>query len=145
MKREDLLKQMISEYRKKIEMYQSMIHEWEKELGVPSSTAMGRKTPAFTDTKATVDIQTWEFLGKSQPEAAKALLTKVGHPLPTEEIIEGIRKGGVEVGTSKYGFYSILNRSDDFALAKKNTWGLSEWPGMRKKKKRAKKNRSESK
>ncbi len=136
MKRDEFLKQMIAEYRKKIETYQAMIQEWERELGIPAS-ASAATTMATTGAKSglTVDVQTWQFLGKSQPEAAKALLKMVEHPLTTEEIIEGIRKGGIEVGSTKYGFYSILSRSDDFVKVKKNTWGLSEWPGLAKKKK----------
>ena len=119
MKRDEFLKQMIAEYRKKIETYQAMIQEWERELGIPAS-ASAATTMATTGAKSglTVDVQTWQFLGKSQPEAAKALLKMVEHPLTTEEIIEGIRKGGIEVGSTKYGFYSILSRSDDFVKVK---------------------------
>jgi hypothetical protein len=141
MKREDLLKQMIADYRKKTETYQTMIQEWERELGVPSSTQSSDGTKGKTG--LTVEVQPWQFLGRSQPEAAKELLKMVGHPLTTEEILEGIKKGGVEVGGDKYTFYSILNRQDDLGRAKKNTWGLSDWAGVTKRKKKPKEEKSE--
>jgi predicted glycosyl hydrolase (DUF1957 family) len=43
-------------------------------------------------------IRDWQFFNKSQPEAAKAVLEIVGHPLRTQQIIDAIEKGGVKVG-----------------------------------------------
>jgi hypothetical protein len=34
---------------------------------------------------------------------------------------------------NKQNFYTILHRSDDFALVKKDTSGLTSWPGVSKK------------
>jgi hypothetical protein len=132
MDRSELLKEMISEYRRKIETYQAMISEWEKELGVPAASLS--TSQSHHERKPGVDVQPWQFLGKSQPEAAKALLSSVGHPMTTEEIIEGIKRGGVEIGSKKYTFYTTLSRTDGIARFRKNTWGLSDWAGAQKQK-----------
>lgn len=134
MERADLLKQMISEYQRKVDTYQAMIREWEKELGIPTASLSPSQSSQHGERKPGVDVQPWQFLGKSQPEAAKALLLSVGHPMTTEEIIEGIKRGGVEIGGNKYTFYTILSRSDGIARFRKNTWGLSDWPGAQKQK-----------
>jgi hypothetical protein len=140
----DLLRRMISEYRKKIEMYQAMISEWEKELGGTSATTFsgsvgesdqpsGRSKPAAGDILSLV--RNFQFFGRTQTDAAKGLLELIGHPLTTEEIMEGIEKGGVKLGgktpkDKKQNFYTILNRSKEFGRAARNTWGLVNWPGI---------------
>jgi hypothetical protein len=134
MDRTDLLKEMILDYRGRIDTYQRMIQEWERELGVPVSASTSSTPSASEQSKGTMAVNPWQFLGKSQPEAAKALLLSVGHPLTTEQIMEGIKKGGVEVGGNKYTFYTILSRNDGLVLFRPNTWGLSEWPGAQKRK-----------
>ena len=147
MTRDDILRQMIEEYRKKLDTYQAMIGEWEKELGGPSelvsavdSQASDRKKAVSGDPLSVV--KEWQFFkAKSQPEAAKMLLELVGHPLKTSQIIEGIEKGGIKVGgktakDKKTNFYTILHRGDDFRLMErvKDTWGLKGWPGVKKEK-----------
>jgi len=82
-------------------------------------------------------IRDWQFFNKSQPEAAKAVLEIVGHPLRTQQIIDAIEKGGVKVGgkrpkDKKQNFYIILNRSKELGRAAKDTWGLLSWPGVTK-------------
>jgi DNA-directed RNA polymerase delta subunit len=141
MERIDVLKQMISEYRTKVATYQAMIGEWERELGLPPSAYAANGSSLGSDASGlTVEVQPWQFMGKSQPEAAKALLGLVKHPLTTEEIVDGIRRGGVEVKGKKNTFYAILNRSDEFARFGRNTWGLTDWPGRKTaRKKREKK------
>jgi DNA-directed RNA polymerase delta subunit len=132
MDRNDLLKQMISEYRGKVSTYQAMIAEWERELGLPvrSQNVNGASAPSG-DTGINVEVQPWQFMGKSQPEAARALLALVKHPLTTEEIVDGIRRGGVAVKGKKNTFYAILNRSDEFVRVARNTWALADWPGRK--------------
>jgi hypothetical protein len=143
MTREEFLAQEIENYRKKIDTYQAMIAEWQRELGqtpaVPqsaaASTADGKK-PVGGDPLAL--IQGMVFFGKSQPEAAKAFLEMVRYPLTTDQILEGIEKGGLSVGgknpsAKKQNLYTILERSQDFVRVRKGTWALVGWPGVPKK------------
>jgi hypothetical protein len=143
MDRAQVLQQMISEYRKKIETYQAMVGEWEKELGVPQGSSGGASDTEHTKNKPAAGsdisafVRNFQFFGKTQTEAGRALLEVVGHPLTTEEIMEGIEKGGVKLGgktpkDKKQNFYTILNRSKEFGRAAKNTWGIVGWPGISK-------------
>jgi hypothetical protein len=146
MNREEMLRQMIEDYHKKIATYQSMIREWETELGLNGSKTHGAETYAAPLDKKKDGtggpislVREYQFFGKSQPEAAKIFLEMVGHPLRTSEIIEGIEKGGVKVGgktpkDKKTNFYTILHRGEDFGLAGKDAWGLTSWPGVKKEK-----------
>jgi hypothetical protein len=144
MDRAQMLQQMISEYRKKIETYQAMIGEWEKELGVSPAMAgngsepdqQGKSKPAAGSDISSL-VRNFQFFGKAQTEAAKTLLELVGHPLTTEEIMEGLEKGGIKLGgktpkDKKQNLYTILNRSKGFGRAARNTWGVIGWPGISK-------------
>jgi hypothetical protein len=148
MERPEFLRQMIAEYQKRIDLYQAMIAEWEKELGAGSmaperaaansagdgnqgKTKEGGPSPVWS-------VREWQFYGKSQPEAAKQLLEMVKHPLSTASIMEGLEKGGVKVGGKteqqrKMNLYTILNRSDEFVRIARDTWALQGWPGVPKK------------
>ena len=142
MDRAQMLQQMISEYRKKIDTYQAMIGEWEKELGVtPALVVNGTEPEQPQKPKSATDISSlvrnFQFFGKAQTEAAKTLLELVGHPLTTEEIMEGLEKGGIKLGgktpkDKKQNLYTILNRSKGFGRAARNTWGVIGWPGISK-------------
>jgi DNA-directed RNA polymerase delta subunit len=114
-----------------------MIAEWERELGLPASaTVNSAATSSDNGSGLTVEVQPWQFMGKSQPDAARSLLNLVKHPLTTEEIVDGIRRGGVAVKGKKNTFYAILNRSEEFVRVAPNTWGLAEWPGRKVPKKK---------
>lgn len=142
----ELLQRMITDYRKKIELYQAMIAEWERELGIApnNGNASARESGPESGTKKKEQagdilgmIREWQFFNKSQPEASRAVLEIVGHPLRTQQIIDAIEKGGVKVGgktpkDKKQNFYTILNRSRDLGRAAKDTWGLLTWPGVTK-------------
>lgn len=145
MDRAEMLQQMIADYRRKIELYQAMIAEWERELGrgsvqpeikhpnIPAGTS---KNGSESDPVSMV--KEWQFYGKSQVEAAKMLLELVKHPLSTNHILEGIEKGGVKIGGKterdrKTNFYTILHRSKEFVRIARDTWALSTWPGVSKK------------
>lgn len=70
------------------------------------------------------------FFGKSQPQAAKMLLERVGRPLKTKVIVEGMEKGGCKVGGKKpfVNLWGILRRnSDTFIVVPKAGWGLVDW------------------
>lgn len=142
MTREEWIRQEIEKYRRRIETYQAVIAEWESELGLSaraehSGSANGAgKKDAGTDPLATV--QGMIFFGKSQPDASKLLLERVGYPLTTGQLLAGIEKGGVKVGgkneqAKKYNLYTILNRSPEFARVARDTWALVGWPGVSKK------------
>lgn len=143
MDRNELLRQMIAEKQRQIEVYQLMIAEWLKELGEPSDSVPAGNSTSTPEGKASSDdpvggVRGYQFFNKSQPEAAKLLLEFVGHPLRTDEVVRGIEKGGVTVGgktpkDKKTNLYTILQRSDDFVRFKKDTWGLTKWPGAPKK------------
>jgi hypothetical protein len=144
MDRKQILQQMIEEYRRKIDTYQSIIREWEAEIGLNGSKGHGMETylPPLEHKKSeagdpTSLVREFQFFNKSQPDAAKMFLEMVGHPLKTNVIIEGIEKGGVKVGgktpkDKKTNFYTILHRGEDFALFAKDAWGLAAWPGAKK-------------
>jgi hypothetical protein len=148
MTREDFLRQEIDKYEKRITTYQAMIAEWKSELGEKAggyvsepgtpadSSGVNKKAAAGDDPLSLVHGMI--FFRKSQPDAAKAFLEMVGYPLKTTMILEAVEKGGVTVGgktpaTKKTNLYTILHRSQDFAIVKKDTWGLTSWPGVSKK------------
>jgi hypothetical protein len=141
MDRPTFLKEMIQSYREKIRLYESIISEFERELGGPAPVASGPTSNGSDNKNSSTDpvstVRSFQFFNKSQPEAAKLLLEFVGHPLLTQQIVEGIEKGGVTVGgktakDKKLNIYSILRRSADFVRWKKDTWGLPAWPGAPK-------------
>lgn len=148
MDKSEILRQMIAEKQRLIELYQAMIADWEKELGIattgPSANQAGdsgTKTSAKPGSGGDLLglVREYEFFRKSQPEAAKAFLEKVGHPVKTQVILEAIQKGGLTVGgkeeSKRLNLYTILHRSADFGLAGKDAWGLVGWPGVAKKEK----------
>src|ERR1035438_889207 len=145
MTREDSLREEIEKYKKKVLAYQAMITEWEGELGIvgsvqqfaPVGDSIGKKKDPGTTADPLALVQDMVFFRKSQPEAAKAFLEMVHYPLKTGLMLEAVEKGGVTVGgktqaAKKQNFYTSLHRSPDFALAKKDTWGLVGW-GLTKK------------
>lgn len=73
-----------------------------------------------------------EFFGMSATKASKALLEKLGRtrPLKTREIFDAITKGGVRLANAET-LYKSLQRSKEFELVQKGTWGLSVWYGNR--------------
>jgi hypothetical protein len=145
MTREDFLRQEIERYKARIQTYQTMISEWERELGtVSTQTPLTASQEAHKDGKALRSsdplslIHGMVFFGKSQPEAAKAFLEMVKYPLTTVQILQGIEKGGVPVGgksdsSKKTNLYTILSRSAEFVRVKRDTWALEGWPGVPKK------------
>jgi hypothetical protein len=139
MERETLLK-IIQEYKEKISRYEAMVEEWQKELGIPGQPILVSPEQSNQDDGHDDTVREWQFYGKSQPEAVKALLEHVGHPLKTEQIVEHLEKGGVTVGGNTKqkkatNLYTILHRSEDFAIVsgKRGSWGLVGWPGVKKK------------
>lgn len=143
MDRSEVLRQMIGEKQKLIELYQAMVSEWKKELGesggadsVTHDASKNGGQAAGGDALSVV--KEYEFHNKSQTEAAKIVLERVGYPLSTQLIVDAIARGGVSVGgktmqAKKTNLYTILHRSkENFGLAAKDRWGLRGWKGIPK-------------
>src|SRR5271157_457756 len=103
MTREEILRQMIDDYRRKIGTYEAMIQEWEAELGIqsrstPAGSSLGMSPKKEPGAEPSSLVKGLQFFNKSQTEAAKMFLEMVTYPLRTNQIIEGIEKGGVKLG-----------------------------------------------
>ncbi len=140
MTRDEWLRQEIDGFRKKIETYQAFIAEYEQQLGAPSSSTpqSGKRTEIVPGDDPFAWIVGMIFFNKTQTEAAKIVLEKVGYPLGTVQLMTAVEKGGVTIGgktdlAKKQNFYTILNRHPDFGRAKRDTWGLIGWSGISKK------------
>lgn len=130
----EALREMILDYRKKIELYSSMIAEWERELG--SSVPLNGDTTATTGGGAVAPgsdpvalIRPYEFHGKSQTVATKIFLQRYGFPLSTDQLIAGLEKGGLVLGGAtmdkkKANFATILTRADGIVRAGRGHWSL---------------------
>ena len=145
MTREEFIRQEIETYRRRIDVYQALILEWERELGstgtrgtpgadTSDQNGKGKASPSGDPISL---VQGMVFFNKSQPDAAKAFLQMVGYPLATGQILVGIEKGGVKVGgknetVKKQNLYTILNRSGEFGRVARDTWGVIGWPGVTK-------------
>lgn len=144
-----MLRQLIAEYRKKIDRYESMISEWEQELSSGGAGIAIKQDTKTDDEDGSSDslknggniissIQDWQFFNKSQPEAARLLLEIAKRPMKTEDIIACLEKGGIKFKSKdeksrKTTFYTILKRQEEFATIAPNTWALTSWPGVKKK------------
>jgi DNA-directed RNA polymerase delta subunit len=88
---------------------------------------------------AASDVHPGEFYGLSRPQAATALLRKVGKPLTTTQIFEGLKEASFDVSgkNALNVLYTALKRSGDVRKVAPNTWGLREWyPHLKEPKKR---------
>jgi hypothetical protein len=101
---------------------------------MPEPVSVGSQQQPFTPGQEVADpltaVYPGMFFGKSQTTAVKMLLERVHRPLKTAEVIECLKKGGVEIGGSKpsRNLWGILNRaSDTFILVPKAGWGLMDW------------------
>jgi hypothetical protein len=147
MTRDEWLRQEIQNYRKKIETYQTIVAEFEQQLGGLSTNGSGSPAVA-TGASNRQDVAPGEdpigwisgmiFFNKTQTQAAKMILEKVGYPLSTVLLLSGVERGGLKVGgktdiAKKQNLYTILNRNPEFGRVKRDTWGLVGWPGVTKK------------
>ena len=144
MDKAEILRQMIAEKQRQIELYQAMIGEWERELGgSTSASSVIAAVPTVAKEQsvggdALSVVREYEFHNKSQTEAARIVLERVGYPLSTQQIMDAISRGGLSVGgktpqTQKTNLYTILHRSkENFGLAAKDRWGLRGWKGIPK-------------
>jgi hypothetical protein len=132
----EALREMILDYRRKIELYNSMISEWERELGTSVSLTGDASTPGAVGTGAAAAlpgsdpvalIRPYEFHGKSQTSATKIFLQRYGFPLSTDQLIQGLEKGGLTLGGStlekkKANFATILSRTEGIVRAGRGHW-----------------------
>src|SRR5262245_40088049 len=132
------IEQLIAEYEEKARFYARMAAELKARADQSSDAPIAKdKAASSADADYLSRVKENEFFNKSQAEAAKLFLERIGHPMKTQQILEAINRGGVTVGgknpqTKKQNFYTILFRSSDFVLFKRDTWALIAWPGMKK-------------
>jgi hypothetical protein len=131
----DALREMILDYRKKIDTYTAMIAEWERELGSPvlpsgdSPGSAGSSSTSLPGDDPVAMIRPFEFHGKSQTVATKIFLQRYGFPLSTDKLIAGLEKGGLVLGGAtvdkkKANFATILTRTEGIVRAGRGHWTL---------------------
>lgn len=120
------------------ERIDSVISFYSEKLGRdPASTAAAADQmtdtaqPAPPGASPLILVSEGEFWGMSTPKATAALLDKSGRtrPLKTREILQCLRKGGVNFGgkNPEGTLYRSLGRDPRFTNVGKSTWGLSAW------------------
>jgi hypothetical protein len=121
---------------------ETIIRQLEEDLGQASTVAEGEIDeeetggsplligPAGNVWKA-ASVRVDEFFGMSQSEAAKAYLRKVRRAVTFDELLKGIRSGGVAVGgvDPKKTLYVSLARNPkgEFKFPQTNYVGLAEF------------------
>lgn len=108
-----------------------------KRLGVSEeATTEATTTPKLTDR---ISVKQGEFYGLSRAEAAIKLLSKYGHALSTNELVEKLKESGLVSMFAKNALpamYTSLSRHQEVCRVSKNTWGLKKWyPHLKDKKK----------
>jgi len=108
-----------------------------KRLGVSEEVT----TETITTSKQAdrISVKQGEFYGLSRAEAAIKLLSKYGHALSTNEIVETLKETGLEsmfIKNALPALYTSLSRHQEVCRVSKNTWGLKKWyPYLKDKKK----------
>lgn len=100
-------------------------------LGVSGDLPAGLNIIAPLMGAGSGDIPQGAFLGKSIPESITLYLAAVRKRCPTNEIVQGLKKGGI-VSTSKTFDIVVGNtlrrlKSDGKLLVFDDGWGLPEW------------------
>jgi len=88
-----------------------------------------------TDSTSIVSIGPGEFHNLSYTKAARSILEKVKKPLVTQEILTYFERSGRKMpGKNPVAtLYSSLKKSTEFELVSRNTWGLADWYGKKRK------------
>jgi hypothetical protein len=152
----DFLRQTLSYYRdqrqrileQQLRPVDLIIRQIESELGEasegssyeapfvlpPLSADGGQITKPATNNKLP-ELRGDEFFGKSQGEAARAYVTKVGHAVQLEEIFQGLTKGGCHVGGAeplRTLYISLIRNTKDFVKLPNGLIGLrTMYPDLR--------------
>lgn len=114
----------------------------QKRLGLPVSPSASLSPTTMASGSvdlASSGVHPGEFYGLSRPQAATAFLRKVGKPLTTTQIFEGLREASFDVSgkNALNVLYTALSRSPEVRKVAPNTWGLREWyPHLKEPKKR---------
>lgn len=116
------------------------IRHLEKELGESSvnesvefvmSSADIQNPPQLVGTSRIADVRPDEFFGMQQTEAAKAFLRKVRQAVSTDQLVDGLRRGGAIVGGAdpKRTLYVSLMRNPkkEFVVVGDGFIGLREF------------------
>jgi hypothetical protein len=134
--REEMLREMIADSRRKIERHTINIAEWEMELRAagadiggpdsPGANGGGTNAPGLDPLSV---VRPFEFATKSQPEAIKIFLERYGYPLTTDQLMAGLDKGGLKVGGTdplrkKNNLATILTRCDGVVRVGRGAWSL---------------------
>ena len=100
-------------------------------FGVPEGKPAGAP-PAGGTYKPRAD----EFFGRSQADAAKSYLEKIGHAVPLDEILSALRSGGckvVGVDPKKTLYIGLIQNARDFVATGQGYIGLRQfYPNMPK-------------
>lgn len=86
-----------------------------------------RATPSVPGSGKPPTIRQDEFFGMTQSEAAKAYLSKVGHAVPMDQLVEALQTGGCKVGgvSAKRTLYiSLVRNIRDFVPVSSGVIGL---------------------
>jgi hypothetical protein len=134
----DFVKQQIQRKAEEIRLLQGTALSLETLLGEPHTdsaepspaegftTIGGEFFPAATSRSG--DIRPDEFFGMSQSDAAKAYLKRIGRAVSLDQLVDGLRKGGAEVGgvNPKKTLYVSLMRNPlkEFVVPSENHIGL---------------------
>jgi hypothetical protein len=98
----------------------------------PSDGGLDRKPPA---NGKRLDLRGDEFFGMSQGDAARAYVTKVGHAVELDELLQALGKGGCHVGgadPSRTLYIALIRNTRDFVKLPNGLLGLrSMYPGLK--------------
>ncbi len=126
------LLEFLEQLRKERDELEVLIKGVEKRLGIASDSD-SLDTPVTATPRVTVSIDSISvgfFHNLRQSEAAEKLLRlNRSHALTTKEIVDVLRKSGMEL-KSKNAItimYNTLKRSTKFERVAGKAWGLSEW------------------
>ncbi len=106
----------------------------QKRLGQPVTvttglTSSGSGTSGPPQPAGEVTVYRGDFFNLSIPKAAGKLLKRIGRPLKTPEILDGLVRAEYKMKskTPRANIYTALSRSRDFVKVLPDTWGLAEW------------------
>jgi len=134
------LLEFLEQLRREREDLDVLIKGLERRLGIVTDAKNG-PLPLPSTPRVTVSIENIPvgfFHNLTQADAAEKLLRlNPGHPLSTPEIVEALRKSGLELN-AKNGvtiMYTTLKRNPKFERVASKAWGLTEWYPDKKKRK----------
>jgi hypothetical protein len=133
--------ELLEQLRQERDELNVLIQGLERRLGVVSNETPVEATQARAP-RVTVSVDSIPvgfFHNLSQADATEKLLRlHPGQPLKTSEILNALRKSGMQIN-QKNGItilYTTLKRSPKFERVAGKAWGLSEWYPQGKKRKK---------